>query len=375
MTRILFYLPQLGLGGTEKTCLLFAAGLPSDIFECFLAFPGNCHHKERLEQFEDVLGKDHICPIVRTDTEESEYKTTIADVINLYDIDIVHSFRSGYREFPQPHCDFTGARFVETNVFGHVDTSLAIDRSLFMSEWLMHESRRRMSMLRVYIPEKRWDFVNSPVESPYTNDTLRSFFDIPDDCVVLGRCGRPDPGIYDDINVKAALFLMSEGYKVFMLAMAPPENMVNDLNRYNIPYGAVAPSVDPVVLSRFYNTVDIYTHARADGETFGVNIAEAMIHGKPVVTHVAIPSHAGMGVFQSQTTLVDNEVTGFVVPHDPFQYSQAVKKLIDDVELRHTMGRAGASKAYAEYHVNPVSIKLSRIYRELMNENSCSPAQ
>ena len=356
MTKILFYLPQMGLGGTEKTCLLFGDYLSED-FEPFLAYPEGCHHQERLEQFRTVFGSDNVIPIT----------STIQDIIDKHGIDIVHSFRSGYNEYPQPGKDFEAPHFVETNVFGHVDMDPRVERSLFMSEWLMDTAQRQMATIRVHIPAERWEFVNNPVEYAHSSENMRGELSIPDETVVLGRCGRPDPGIYDDINVKAALLLMSQGYDIFMLSVAPPENMKADLEKFGIPHANIEPTVDSIILSKFYNTVDIYTHARADGETFGVNIAEAMIHNKPVVTHVAVPSFPGMGVFQSQTTLVDNEVTGFVSPHEPGFYTDCVRKLIDDVNLRHSMGQAGRIKAAAEYHCGPVVRKLERIYRELIN--------
>lgn len=352
--KILFWLPQLGLGGTEKTCLLFGQYL-SDEFESFLCYPGDCGHQHRLEEFRNAFGADHVIPM-----------TAIQSIIDEYDIDIVHSFRSGYEEYPEPGKDFDGPHFVETNVFGQFDFNPLVKRSLFMSEWLLDQTRRRMSILRVHIPQERWGFINNPVVGPPHSENMREELGLSSDTIVLGRCGRPDCGIYDDVNVKAALMLTSQGYDIHFLSMAPPQNMQDDLNRFGIPHTNIEPNIDAWVLSRFYNTVDIYTHARADGETFGVNIAEAMIHRKPVVTHIAVPSHPEMGVFQSQTTLVDNGVTGFVVERDPWMYANAVKKLIDDEELRLTMGMVGQAKAHREYHAVPCAKKLGDVYRGLM---------
>jgi len=356
-TRVLFYLPQLGLGGTEKTCLLFGKYLSRD-FEPFLCFPAECHHKERLCQFEESFGYERVIPI----------ESTIQDIIDEYEIDIVHSFRSGYEEYPEPGKDFQGPRFVETNVFGHWDWNREVDRSLFMSEWLLDQTRRRIAVTRAYVPQERWGFVNNPVIDRLSYNSMRCELGIGDDAVVLGRCGRPDPGIYDDVNVKAALLLLSEGHDIHFLAMAPPQNMRDDLERYGIPHTCIDPTVDPYVLSEFYNTVDIYTHARADGETFGVNIAEAMIHNLPVVTHVAVPSFPGMGVFQSQTTLVRDGVTGYVVERDPGAYANAVRNLIVDPDLRATMGWEGRAIAENEYLASVCTEKLEGYYKGLMNE-------
>jgi hypothetical protein len=203
--KILFWLPQLGLGGTEKTCLLFGEYL-SDEFEPFLCYPGDCGHKHRLEEFRSTFGADHVIPI-----------TNLQDIIDEHKIDIVHSFRSGYSEFPEPGKDFEGPHFVETNVFGQFDFNPLVKRSLFMSEWLLDKTRKQISILRVHVPEERWGFVNNPVVGPQHSENMRASIGIGDDTVVLGRCGRPDCGIYDDVNVKAGVMLVSQGYDIHFL--------------------------------------------------------------------------------------------------------------------------------------------------------------
>jgi glycosyltransferase involved in cell wall biosynthesis len=113
--------------------------------------------------------------------------------------------------------------------------------------------------------------------------------------------------------------------------------------------------------------MDIYTHARADGETFGVNIAEAMIHGKPVVTHIAEPSVPGMGVFQSQTDLIDNAMNGFVCENNVDDYAQALRILIDSDFLRQEFGVHAREKALEEYEAAVCTAKLEDIYMSLTN--------
>ena len=209
----------------------------------------------------------------------------------------------------------------------------------------------------------RFDYVNNPVEEPYTQERLPG---LAEEITWLGRCGRPDNGIYNAVNVEAARLLRLQGHDVGFIVMAPPSNMIDDLKRHGIPYRAIKPTTDPVELSKFYNSVDIYAHARADGETFGVNIAEAMMHGKPVVTHIATPSNPQMGVFQSQTELVDHGSTGIVVNNNAAEYSEALKVLLDPV-MREGMGAAGFIKAVREYHVDACVRKLEKIYREITN--------
>jgi glycosyltransferase involved in cell wall biosynthesis len=359
MIKVLHYLRHLGLGGTEKTCQLFFEHADTSHFDVAVAYDVNGSHprKEEFQKAALVCGGK----LLGVDTKNHTDGRDLQRVIDTFKPDILHVYRSGYHEFPSPGHDISVPHFIETNVFGFYDGNRHIDRSLFMSKWLMHNTVRQLG-----VKPDRFDFVNNPVERPCTGDQ----FEIAarwksEGAIVVGRCGRPDNGIYNAVNVDAVRLLRMQGYDIRFLVVAPPSNMLHDLSRYDIPFYMIEPTVNPLVLSMFYNSVDIYTHARADGETFGVNIAEAMIHGNPVITHIATPSVPGMGVFQSQTELVDNNVTGLVVNNTPGEYAEALKTLIDDQKLRQSMGEFGRRKAEAEYEVSVCMHKLESIYREI----------
>ena len=44
---------------------------------------------------------------------------------------------------------------------------------------------------------------------------------------------------------------------------------------------------DDTVIHSFLNSLDVYTHGRSDGETFGLVLTEAMFHGLPLISHEA----------------------------------------------------------------------------------------
>lgn len=362
MIKVLHYLRHLGLGGTEKTCQLFFENAGRD-FEVAVAYEKTGNHP-RLAEFQKAA---NVCGgrLIEVDSYGSNPQGTpnprdLQFAIDEMRADIFHVYRSGYPEFP---LDQMAVRHeVETNVFGFLDSNPAIDRTLFMSKWLMDHALRHITVPPSF--RSRFDYVNNPVEEPYTTNKISG---LSSDIIWLGRCGRPDNGIYNAVSVEAARLLRLQGYDVGFLVMAPPSNMINDLARYEIPFKTYDPTTNPLVLSQFYNSVDIYAHARADGETFGVNIAEAMIHGKPVVTHVATPSVPGMGVFQSQTELVDHGETGYIVKNDPSEYARALKDLIDSPSRREQFGHAGMAKAMREYHVDVCQRKLENIYRGVVN--------
>jgi glycosyltransferase involved in cell wall biosynthesis len=357
--KVLHYLDNLDLGGTTKTCQLFFEHSSSTQFDSYVAYKADSD-MTRLDEFV-IASKVCDGQLIALDEE-----VILQDVIYKNSIDILHVYRSGFSQFPEPGLSIKVPHFVETNVFGHIDSNPRIDRTLYMSEWLMNYSMTQLNGISHSMPSRRFDFVNNPVESPASQLSLK--LDIDDDAIILGRCGRPDNGIYNSVSVRAAHLLRMQGYPIHFLVVAPPSNMIDDLAKYDIPFHTISPTTSASVLSQFYNTVDIYAHARADGETFGVNIAEAMMHAKPVVTHWATPSFPGMGVFQSQTELVDDGKTGFVVDNDVGEYADALKKLIDDPKLRVSMGVEGARKAKEQYHAASCVKKLESIYREVISE-------
>jgi len=356
--KVLHYLDNLDLGGTTKTAQLFFEHSSSTQFEVGVAYKADAD-MTRLDEF---VMASKVC---RGSLFPLQSSADLQDVIYQNGFDILHVYRSGFEQFPEPGLHVQVPHFVETNVFGHIDPNPRIDRTLYMSEWLMNYSLSQLNGVGHNMPARRFDFVNNPVEDPASQVMLG--LDIPDDAIVLGRCGRPDNGIYNSVSVRAAHLLRMQGYPIHFLVVAPPSNMIDDLAKYDIPFHTISPTTTASVLSQFYNTVDIYAHARADGETFGVNIAEAMIHAKPVVTHWATPSFPGMGVFQSQTQLVDHDKTGFIVENDVSEYAEALKKLIDDPALRVSMGVEGVRKAKEQYHVSACVKKLESIYREVVS--------
>jgi len=349
-------LKSLDLGGTTKTCQLFARYLAEHTdHEPFLLFK-NGSDTARLHLFEEFLDSHHWIPF----NDEADGDRIIAEL----DPDILHVYRSGQPEWPYPG---GRAKFVETNVFGFYNPDMGISKSLYMSKWLHDAVKRELSPISRGIPRwgTRFDFINNPILPPSHDE--RPYLPGHDKGAIwLGRCGRPDDGIYDDINIKASWLLRARGYDVRFLVMAPPPRMLQDLEQYQIPYRVVDTSVDEDALSYFYNAIDIYAHARADGETFGNNIAEAMYHGKPVVTHAAVPSHPGMGVFQSQTTLVTHDENGFVVSHSIPEYARALETLILNEDRRLAMGEAARNEAHQRFDWRVSGHKLVSIYEELL---------
>lgn len=351
--KILHWANELGLGGTPKTLEQFAIELQKRGHQCCVACyqDGDLSRKVNL----DIAGVP-VMPVSRGnrgfDFQELMH----------WKPDIVHSYRSGYTEFPEPEESFylDGAKFVETNVFGHHDYNIHIDKTLYMSKYLQYHAG---------MFGNRYDFINNPIPKP--PDYYRSYHQLYSNKINIGRTGRPENGIYDSISIDAINYLFSIRPelrdKIRFIALAPPPNMVKDLEKYNIDYFIVEPTINNEDIFKFYNSMDICVHARLDGETCGNAIQEAMMYGVPVVTHVSEPNNPAIYPFQAQCFLVEDRVTGFVVDHNVKSYAMALLKLIDDPPLRSQMGVIGREKALKEFETGVCVDKLIGIYKEILN--------
>jgi L-malate glycosyltransferase len=103
-----------------------------------------------------------------------------------------------------------------------------------------------------------------------------------------------------------------------------------------------------------FDAADIVCQLSRWEEVFGWMIAEAMAYGKPVVaTRVGgIPE------------LVDEGTTGFLVNRaDTDTAAERVLRLIEDGELRETLGRKGRDKTQASFSLQTNVAELVQLYR------------
>lgn len=352
--RVLHFHNDLDIGGTQKTLEQFCIELALRDIECCVSYFSD-GAKHRLANLD---GKHNI---YFYEIDRGDKQACFEDLMDLFQPDIVHVYRGGCPVFPEPGEDFDlgNAKFVETNVFGLEDRNSLISKTLYMSEYLQKYIARTRG--------KRYDYIYNPIPLPLTQESMLK---VPlNGYTVLGRSGRPENGIYDSISVEAISYLMRKhpDFNPLFLVLSPPQNMIRDMDAYKIPYQIVDTTVDDHELDQFYNAIDIFCHARLDGETCGCCIQEAMMHGKPVVTHVARPKNPTVFPFQAQCTIVDEKV-GFAVQHSIEDYAEAIWRLVKNPQLRIDMGMAGKDKAMKLFASGVCTEKLLKIYHEVLNE-------
>jgi len=115
-----------------------------------------------------------------------------------------------------------------------------------------------------------------PVHRGSTTDTLRASLGIPEDAIVFGRHGAMDTF---DIQIarEAVEEVAKSNPNVYFLFM-------NTSHVCSLPNVIHLPkTIDVETKQRFINTCDAYLHARSDGETFGLAVAEFAVSDKPII--------------------------------------------------------------------------------------------
>ena len=104
--------------------------------------------------------------------------------------------------------------------------------------------------------------------------------------VIFGRCGRSNSAIFDPISLRAFAKLELEyGDLVKYIYVNPPSEAIDLANVLEIKNVSFTDWLSIEELKDFYLTIDVFAHARRDGETLGVAIGEALLNSCVVVSH------------------------------------------------------------------------------------------
>lgn len=350
--KVLHIVPSLGIGGTEKTVQLIALHLNKNIFDVAVYSPTNGLRGPSLRAAGIPL-------IIREDVQNA---------IKAFGPDIVHLHRGGW---PQPKlmAQVRGAlryapdgsrvtRVLETNVFGHRDASMGgkiIDCSAFVSHFC---AQRYGASHEVAVTLPRYTVVYNPIETAFLAAHSHSPQQREYSRPVVGRLSRPDAGKWSPLAMEMLPFLVQAVPDV-RYAVVGAVDWARDYAREQGLQGHVEflPQVeDREGLAAFLDSLSVFAHANATGESFGMVIAEAMAVGLPVVTHPCpLPKD------NAQLELVEHGVTGLVA-HTAEDYAAAVAWLLHHPEQARRMGQAGQDKAQALYAVEVITRQWEALY-------------
>jgi len=117
-------------------------------------------------------------------------------------------------------------------------------------------------------------------------------------------------------------------------------------------------------LAQRYRQADLFVFPSLWNELFGIPTAEANASGVPVITSRI----AGL------PEVVEDEKTGLLVPPgDPTALADAIIRLLEDEELRRSMGQAGRERVLQHFTWDKIVQDLVPHYEALMaGDKSCA---
>jgi glycosyltransferase involved in cell wall biosynthesis len=193
--------------------------------------------------------------------------------------DVIQSARYGLPEFP--FTDIRGTKIVDS-IHGDLSDSVSNTHiSVLISKWQADKwiqsggNSQKMVVIPtlVYVPEK-------------TPSTIRQKLGIPQDAFVYGFHQRNDDGIFSPVSLAAYSHVQDENtYFILLGGSQRHKQLAAELNLKNVFFVDFAAKVEDI--HDFLGALDVYTHARSDGEVCSAAIIEAMYNGLPVVTHPA----------------------------------------------------------------------------------------
>jgi glycosyltransferase involved in cell wall biosynthesis len=323
ISRILFYdINGLSYAGTQKFIQILAKYLNKDKYDVFLMYASK-NHNERREYLENsgvkLIDFDFRDVGKKLPYYVFDMKPHIFDVIRDNQIDLMIVAGSGYPEFPV--ANITKLPVIFLNVFGSVDIQKNIRKHVCMSNLLAN-------IINKCIPNNKIEVLYIPSEGPDSNSAelgreLRLKMGFTDSDVVFGRIGRPDDNIFDAIGINAFKKIVKDYPNAHYLVVSPPPmlcQIVKDEDISNVHF--LPPISDEKDIWAFHNAIDVLAHFRKDGETCGLNIAESMLCGKPIISHKSF-------MWNAHLEYLDNSFSRIAEIDDCDQYAEFMKEFIE----------------------------------------------
>jgi len=375
--KVCHHSKTIGFAGTDRVAQLFCKYLKEmDGVEPYLVYREG-DDTSRLDIVREMLGDDHVIPYSHTHKKNARppylpESDNLAEVLAAINPDIFHIHRSGYPEWPGVREVVPAhTKIVETNIFGYSDLTKAIDANIYISDHIRNSALRSGNPDGpvIYNPTERRIFRDDlplgEAKAIARNELIEVLYkdygvEIPGDAILVGRVGRADN--FDPIALKAFSKATEANPEkdVWYLVVNGCERWVEtaaELGITNIVF--IDPIIDDEELSRFYSALDIYAHARHDGECCPCNIQEAMMHGVPIISHVS-------QMYNGQAEIIGD--VGFVAPlADTMAYADFLDQLINDDEARKKLNVLVLRRAMRHFEASCITSGLAKVYEWVMD--------
>ena len=350
----------LSAGGTERwlqeTAVQLAPTHEVTFFYCDAApYRGSTFRHPQTSPERKAFLESHGVELVEFEVGEKDTTTPLhvwrdTNFWELFDedeFDVVQTAIAGPSEYPYYLLNTPVVEFIALNA-GANEFPENVLHSVHLSEW-----QRKRWIERGGDPGSS-SVIPIPVRSPETSEDLRSRLDIPEGAVVAGFHQRAQDEIFSPIPLAAFSSIEATSrYFVVMGGSSAYRAQAEELGIRNARF--VDHSADPSEISRFLNTLDVFAHGRLDGETYGSVLAEALMHGKPCLSHESEIANAQPETMGSHGIFVRNQD----------EYATELLGLMADSKRRERLASGAREFAESRYSLDAFGEQLRALYAEI----------
>ncbi|CAK7052194.1 MAG: hypothetical protein DELT_01093 [Desulfovibrio sp.] len=356
----------LSAGGTERWLQMMAANLDPgrfavDYYYCDAApYVGSDYRhadtdasRVRYMQEHGVnLIKFHVGAKDITVPTHDWRDTDFWDVFTPDAYDLVQTAKAGPAEYPYHLIPLPVVEYVALAV--GVDHSPNIVWSVYSSAW---QCTRRV---QAGGGAECCSLIPVPAFPPATGENLRKELGIAPDSLVAGFHQRASEEIFSPIPLQAFAALRDPNrHFVIMGGAEKYRAQARELGLSNVHF--LPHSGEAEGISRFLNTLDVFAHGRADGETFGTVFAEAMYHGKCCLSHTSPIANAQVETMGPAGLFADGLDA----------YTADLERLFEDTQLRSKLSAKARPHAERYYSLDACVASLSDTYTRIMGRPVC----
>ena len=360
----------LSAGGTERWLQTMAVfmqerGFVIDYYYCDAApYIGSDFKHPDTDSHRKKFLEDHAINLIEFEVGFKDVTKATHDWVdtNFWDIfdqtkyDLVQTAKAGPAEYPY--------NLIEIPIVEYVTLSAGVDHSATIA-WSIHCSQwQRKVWMNSGGAVSRSSVIPVIPDKPITSLNLRHSLGIPDDAFVVGLHQRDNADIFSDWPLGAFKDLPKDSHFVLLGGSDKYVEQAQVLGIKN--FHVLSHSGDPMTISMFLNSLDVYLHGRKDGETFGNVIAEALLHELPCI------SHYSSGGANAQVETIGPG--GFFLKTKK-EYRDSLLKLHGDVDLRKSLGLLGKEHAEKYFSADHAADILENLYLRIIQGETYAYSQ
>lgn len=322
---------------------------PAPFLNHWFVHPDNDERRKKLVESAGVNTIPVYVESKQADVVPYEWNNT--DFWDLFDeskYDAVQTARGGYPEYP--FNVINQAKIIDGIHSDSGEDKDNIVRSILLSKWQADRWAKNGGNIKkaVIIPT----LVTVPSEF---TPSLRTKLGIPEDAFVYGFHQRNDPNIFSPASLYAySLVSNKNNHFVLLGGSERHRELARQLNLNNVHF--LDFSSDSDVIHSFLATIDVFAHARLDGEVCSGCIIEAMYHGKPIIS---FPGTVSMGHVEQL------EGCGYM-SSSVEDYANKMYEIENSKDLYLDMSSRTYEKYKEKYSYSSIEKKILDLYQEVV---------